>query len=57
MQRVALDIVLATVVYTAVSLAWSGAASPVGTLFSALVFAMAYGAIRVAMIVFRGQGE
>lgn len=57
MQRVAFDVLLATAVYVVVSLVWSGAETPIGTLFSALVFAMAYGAIRVAMIIFRGQGE
>ncbi|SDC87052.1 hypothetical protein [Ruegeria marina] len=52
MRRTALDIALATAVFLAVSFVWNGTAAPLGTIFSALVFAMSYGAIRVGLVVF-----
>lgn len=53
MQGVALNIGIATAVFFVVTLVWQG--NLVSTAFSAVVFAMTYGAIQAGLVIFKGE--
>ncbi len=55
MKGLASDVALAGLVFLGVTLAWriaGGDTGIVGTILSALIFALAYGAFKVALILF-----
>jgi hypothetical protein len=57
MRKLTVNVATATLVFIAVTLVWQGLSAWDAALFGAIVFAMGYGAIQVALVVFGGQGK
>lgn len=53
MKGVTLNVALATVVFFVITLVWQQ--DVFGAAFSAVVFALTYGAIQVGLVMFRGE--
>ncbi|MCX7559810.1 hypothetical protein OS190_09545 [Sulfitobacter sp. F26204] len=55
MRGLLINVAIATVTFFAITLAWRGTGDLTTAGFSAVVFALIYGAIQVGIVVFRGD--
>lgn len=57
MRGLTVNVAIATAVFVVLSLLWRGTDDLSATVFGAIVFALAYGAIRVAILIFKGDRQ